>query len=300
MTSSKARPRVGLLGLGNMGSALADRLIAGSMPLTLWNRSPDKAQAYQEKGAAVVKGALDAAVVCDTLLVCLRDHAATRDTVMTWAMADALKGKTLVELTSMTAAHSRSLDAWAENSGIAYLEGQIQDYPATVRAGTATLICAGPKAVFERCRPVLETLTERTVFTSEVIDTAPTLVNVQLAFSFMAYAGVLHGVAVCQEAGVPVERFLETMVRDNMTTGPMADDLEIMGRAADTRAFDDDVGATMEIWQASLEEIIREGRETGITTSHLEAVSTLMTRDHALGHDGHDMAGLIDAIRPGT
>ena len=292
------QPRVAVLGLGNMGSALADRLIAQGFDITVWNRSPGKAQAYARSRALIAESVTAAVEASDIILVCLLDHVATMAHVATKAVAPALRGKTLVQLTSITAASSRELGAWARSNGTAYLEGQIQDYPYTVRSGAATIVCAGPDEIYATCRTVLEALADRLVHASQALGSASTLVNAQLAFSFMTYAGMLHGLAMCQKAGVSSDIFRDVMVRDYLKSGPLADDLDAMARTAQSRTFDESVGATLPVWLASLREVLAENRQEGLGSEHLQAVEKLMLAALAAGHDDHDFAAVIDAINP--
>lgn len=292
------QPRIAVIGLGNMGSALADRLIAQGFGITVWNRSPGKAQAYAGSSAKVADSVAGAAESSDIILVCLLDHAATMTHVAIDAVAPALRGKTLVQLTSMTAESSRALGAWADDHDVGYLEGQIQDYPDTVREGAGTIVCAGPDTVYASCKTVLEAIAGRLVYASQSLGSASTLVNAQLAFSFMAYAGMLHGLAMCQKAGVSVEVFRDVMVRDYVKDGPFSDDLVAMAATAQSRAFDDTVGATLPVWLASLQEILAENHQEGLGSDHLKAVERLMREAIEAGHGDHDFAAVIEAINP--
>ena len=88
--------KVGVVGLGNMGSALADALIAKGFDVTVWNRTPAKAERYARAGINVAATVEDAARATDVLVVCLVDHAATMATVATDRIAGALKKSTLL------------------------------------------------------------------------------------------------------------------------------------------------------------------------------------------------------------
>lgn len=114
----------------------------------------------------------------------------------------------------------------------------------------------------------------------------------------MAYAGMLHGLAMCQKAGVSADVFREVMVRDYLEHGPFADDLDAMARTAQARAFDDSVGATLPVWLASLQEVLTENSKESLVSEPLQAVARLMTRAIEAGHDTHDFAAVIDAINP--
>lgn len=293
MTSDSSLPAVAVLGLGKMGSAFADRLIMQGFDVTVWNRRPDRAQSYGDRAAPTIAEAVRRGKV---ILTCLRDHAATVACVKNAAVVDALRGNTLVVLSSMAAKESRDLDAWAERHGITYLEAQIQDYPSTVRAGNATILCSGPTPVFEAVRSVLCAVSTRLPHVSEAPGGASTLVAGQLAFALHAYVGVLHGAAMCRAVGMDPTVFLRLMVSDYMREGPLSADLEKMVASANVRSYGEDVGATLDVWKLSLEQIIAESRKAGLDTGHLDSIHVLVSRAIADGHGEHDFEAVTEAI----
>ena len=295
MTSDSSVPAVTVLGLGKMGSAFADRLIMKGFDVAVWNRGPDRARSYGDRAAPTIVGAVRRGNV---VLTCLRDHAATAASVKNAAVIEALRGKTLVVLSTMTANESRDLGAWAERHGIAYLEAQIQDYPSAVRTGDATVLCSGSTPVFETARLVLCAASERLLHVSESPGGAATLVAGQLAFALHAYVGVLHGAAMCRAADMDPSLFVKLMVSDYMREGPLAADLKKMVTSAIARSYGEDVGATLDVWKLSLEQIITESRRVGLDTGHLESIHDLVTRAIAGGHGEHDFEAVTEAMAP--
>src|ERR1019366_4762897 len=65
--------KVGFLGLGTMGSAMAANLARAGFPLTVWNRTPGRAEALRALGAAEVDRPRDVARVSDVVVTCLTD-----------------------------------------------------------------------------------------------------------------------------------------------------------------------------------------------------------------------------------
>ena len=295
MTSDSSLPAVAVLGLGKMGSAFADRLIAKGFDITVWNRRPGRARPYGNRAAPTIAEAVCCARV---VLACLRDHAATIANVKNESGVRTLRGSTLIVLSSMTAEESRELGSWTERHGIAYLEAQIQDYPSTVRTGNATILCSGPTPEFEAARSVLSAVTARLTHVSEALGGAITLVAAQLAFAFHTYVGVLHGVAMCRAANMDPAVFLKLMVLGYMREGPLPADLEKMVASAVARSYEEEVGATLDVWRFSLQQFIAESRKAGLDTGHLESIDILVSRAIAAGHGEHDFEAVSEAIAP--
>ena len=71
MTDNQSAWRVGVIGLGKMGSALADTLLAKGFEVEVWNRTPAKAEHLVKAGAKLALSVADAARNANVLVVCL-------------------------------------------------------------------------------------------------------------------------------------------------------------------------------------------------------------------------------------
>src|ERR1700754_195364 len=118
MTTS---PQVTVLGLGNMGRALARAFLAHGHATTVWNRSPGKGDELVAAGATRATTVADAVAVADLIVVCVVDHRAARS-ILDQA-TEALRGRTVVNLTADSPDAARELAAWAAGHGIDYLDG---------------------------------------------------------------------------------------------------------------------------------------------------------------------------------
>ena len=132
MTQPSEGRQVLVVGLGNMGSALAEALISAGWRVTGWNRTAGKSQALRQKGVSTAGSVAEAASAADVTIVCVSDHAATEEIIFNDAVGTALNDKLLVQLSTINADQSRETAAWAEAQGIAYLEGSILGLPADV------------------------------------------------------------------------------------------------------------------------------------------------------------------------
>ena len=85
--------RITFLGLGEMGVALAGASLASGRPVTVWNRTPQKAAGLAGRGAAVAETVDDAVVAADVVVACLLDHEAVHEVLD--PHAPRLAGRTL-------------------------------------------------------------------------------------------------------------------------------------------------------------------------------------------------------------
>ncbi len=96
---------VSVIGLGTMGSALADGFLKLGHPTTVWNRSPEKADALVAKGALRASSVADAVAASELVVVCLLNYDAVSEALS--PARDALSGRVLVNLTNGTPAQAR-------------------------------------------------------------------------------------------------------------------------------------------------------------------------------------------------
>lgn len=144
-----------MIGLGHMGGALAESLLAKGFQITVWNRTESKTTRLKSLGAEVSSSTEEAAQKSDVIVTCLLDHAATRDAIMSAETGKALKGKTLVQLSTTTKDEVDELVDWTESYGIKLLKGGILVYPDDIRAGNGAILYGGSKTLFKQLHPIL-------------------------------------------------------------------------------------------------------------------------------------------------
>src|SRR5699024_2810142 len=150
---------------------LAMTLVERGHPTTVWNRTPGKADPLVANGAAQASSPVDAVSASPLVLVCLRDHAATREVLD--AVGEAVNGRTVVNLTSQTPEQARSLAAWALEQGASYLAGAIMADPEQIGSAEAELYYSGAVVLFEKHRRALERLGGATRFFGDDPGLAP-------------------------------------------------------------------------------------------------------------------------------
>ncbi|MCX5271220.1 NAD(P)-dependent oxidoreductase [Streptomyces virginiae] len=154
MTDTTAHFSLTLIGLGDMGTAMARTWLATGHALTVWNRTPAKAEALAAEGASVAASPA-AAVAANTLVVvCLLND----ESVGSALEGIDLTGKDLVNLTTGTPGEARARAAWAEERGARYLDGGIMATPTMIGVPEAGgyVFHSGSRALFETHRAVLE------------------------------------------------------------------------------------------------------------------------------------------------
>jgi 3-hydroxyisobutyrate dehydrogenase-like beta-hydroxyacid dehydrogenase len=148
-----------LCGLGQMGGALANRLLEGGHELIVWNRTAERAGALVERGARAAATPAEAARSADAVVTMLATPAALEQVVfgadgLTTGLAP---GSTLIEMSTVGPDAVRALAARLPE-GVHLLDAPVLGSVPQATQGTLELFVGGPEDVFERWRPVLELL----------------------------------------------------------------------------------------------------------------------------------------------
>ena len=99
---------ISVLGLGQMGSAMARTLLSSGRLVTVWNRSPNKTYPFIEAGAEIAASAEDAISASEVSIMCIRNHVAAAEVLR--PISDALEGKTVFEMGARGAAAAEELE----------------------------------------------------------------------------------------------------------------------------------------------------------------------------------------------
>lgn len=196
---------VSVIGLGAMGSALAGALLKSGLSVTLWNRSPAKAEALVAKGAVAAASVKDAVEASKLVVACLLVY----DTVYEAfePAKDALAGRTLVNLTNGTPAQAREMAQWAATRGADYLDGSIMAVPPMIGQAEALILYSGAHAAFDAHGKTLGALGAARYLGGDA-GLAPLHDIALLTAMYGLFSGVTHAFALTGSEKVPAEKFL--------------------------------------------------------------------------------------------
>jgi 3-hydroxyisobutyrate dehydrogenase-like beta-hydroxyacid dehydrogenase len=147
---------VGLVGLGKMGEPIARRLLAAGHDLTVWNRTPRRADHLVEQGARQAASPRELWEHADVAITMISDDAALRAVTLGDAglLGGAPGGGVLVDMSTVSVAASRQVAEAAAAAGVAYLRAPVTGNPSVVEAGNLGIIVSGDEAAFGRLDPL--------------------------------------------------------------------------------------------------------------------------------------------------
>ena len=290
MTESNESQHVSVIGLGNMGSALAEALIANGHRVTVWNRTAAKCEALAEAGASVAPSVAEAAAEAQAIVVCVTDHNASVSLLRTDEVANATRGKTLVQLSSVTAEESRELGRWAEDNGVAYLDGAILATPSHIRANAGEpIVYSGPRVLFDANAKVLTAMGGKPIFLGEAIGGAATFGETVYANYYGSMLAFIHGAAICHAAGFPIETYIDQAYVSESTR-------RHLGEMIAKRSYDDISVCSIEVDVAAYEQVTKLSAELGIDAAFPRTVASYLDRAITEGHGQQELAAIFELM----
>ncbi|MFB9903806.1 NAD(P)-dependent oxidoreductase [Allokutzneria oryzae] len=281
---------VTVIGLGTLGAALAAALIRTGHRVTVWNRTPAKADALVAQGAARADTVAEAVAASPLLIVCVFDTAAVRELIGPYGSA--LSGKAVVNLTTGSPEEARSLAEWAAARGISYLDGAVMAVPEAVGTPDAFVLYSGSREVFDAHRRSLDSLGA-----SHFLGTDAGVAEFHdlglLSAGYATMTGFLHAAALVGTAGVTARDFLP--LATSWLTGVVAF-LADLAREVDSGDYAGGA-SSVAINQVAVGNIVRASRAAGIAPDVLLPLKELLDTGAADGNGSDSFASLVELLR---
>ena len=148
--------RVGFIGLGLMGAPMAANVARGGHALTVYNRTPAKAQPLSELGATVVSSPRAVGEASEVVITMLTDAEGVRGVLDgPEGLLAAGSGKTLIDMSTISPAQARALAGQVESHGWELIEAPVFGSTGPAKDGTLGIMVGGRRETFERWRELL-------------------------------------------------------------------------------------------------------------------------------------------------
>jgi 3-hydroxyisobutyrate dehydrogenase-like beta-hydroxyacid dehydrogenase len=281
---------VSVIGLGPMGQAMAHTYLDRGYEVTVWNRTPDKADDLVARGAHRADTVEAALRANDLVVLSLTDYAAVY-AILEQAPA-ALAGRTLVNLTSDTPARAREAAEWVAARGAVQITGGVLVPPPGIGTPEAMAYYSGPKEAIEAHRTALEVLTGIDHL-GEDPGLAALYYQIGIDMFWTGLVGYLHGQAVAQANGISAQEFLPHAIK----TMDFRYFLEFYAPRIDAGNDEGDVD-TLTMGAASLEHVLHTAQASGVDGSVPAAVLDLFRRGIDAGRGQESLTSLTKVLKP--
>ena len=275
--------KVGVAGLGAMGSALAARLMEVGHEVFVWNRSADKAKPLAEAGAKVAASPAALAASCEAVLTILTDGKAIEDVYNgpNGLLSGDVKGKLLIEMSTVAPKVETDLAPKVRAKGASFVECPVGGSTTPARKGQLLGLMGADDADAERARPLLEQVCRKVEHCGKVgAGSAMKLaINLPLMVAWQAYG---EAFAIARSVGWDSKRLVALFNESNGGNKALNARAEMIAKLLDG----EDPGAT-----------------TFSIANGLKDLRTMVTAGEALGAEmlvtKATLAGFEEAVRSG-
>jgi 3-hydroxyisobutyrate dehydrogenase len=211
-TLTNEKTRLGFIGIGNMGSRIARRLLEQGYQLMAYNRSRDAAEALVKYGAKVADSVAILASEADVVLSCLPNDEAVKSVYIhpEGVLAYAPRGSAVIEMSTVLPETSRDIYDLSREAGVKWLDSPISGSTPLAEKGTLTLFCGGDEELFQAAQPIFRSIASQYFYLGgSGSGTAMKLVaNTLLGVGMQALA---ESVAFGQKEGLDRHQLLEVL-----------------------------------------------------------------------------------------
>jgi 3-hydroxyisobutyrate dehydrogenase-like beta-hydroxyacid dehydrogenase len=204
--------KIGFIGLGHMGSAMAKNLVIAGNDVTVFNRTAGKSRALVQLGA---REAADIAGACqgEVVITMLADDAAVADTVFGQGgvLANLPRGAIHISMSTISVALSKRLTQAHAQAGQGYVVATVMGRPGMAAGANLFILAAGDPATVEICRPLFDSLGQKT----SNVGPEPSAANlIKLTGNFLQAAVIEalgEAVALIGKAGIDRRAYIEVL-----------------------------------------------------------------------------------------
>lgn len=277
-----------------MGSAIAETMAEKDTNVTVWNRTPERAEELVGPNVTVSESVEEAVANSPIAIVAVAGYDVARPLLE--EARESLRGKTVVGLSFVTPEQAATLDELTRSVDGRYLDLDILGYPTDVREGSAFLYVSGDRAAFEDGRGVLARLGENRYVSPT--PGAAFISSMALLLPYLPMAvGLFQGAAVCERRGLPLEWYAD-QVRE-LYAHHLDELLETIVADVDP-ADPTNVEASVRTWADGAAEYAAYLESEGLDAGMYEAIHRLFEAEIDAGRGDHDWTSIGRASTDGS
>lgn len=288
-------PRVGFVGLGRMGAPLARRVLAAGYPLTVWNRSRDRCDAFASAGAAVAETPRALAEAVDVVATMVTDARALAAIVEGehGLLAGLGDGAIVVDLSTIGPDEARDCARRVAAVGAEWVDAPVSGSVALAKQGALTLMVGGSDAAVTQVQPILDAMSKASFHLGPVGAGATMKLAVNAVVAVINQA-LAEGLVLAERGGIAPE-----LAYDVFSSGAVAAPYVLYKRDAFLHPHEASVGFTVDLLSKDLSLILALAESVGLAPSTVRAAAEVVERARTLGLGNADMARVADVVRGG-
>lgn len=283
--------RIGIIGVGLLGTAVAARLLKGGFQVVGYDTRPQQLDGLRAQGLAPAGSIADAAAEADAVFTILP----TLDSVEAVVggpgglVETAPRGTTLIQMSTISPALTRALAGAAAAKGLGFLDAPMSGTSAMVARGDCVIFVGGDRARAEACRPAFDAIGRKAIHVGDVgqASLAKLATNLLVGLNTAALAEAL---VLGAKGGLAPATLLD-IFRETAATSKM---LEIRGPLMVERRFEPQM--KLELFLKDFSLMLAEGQRLRAPLPLTSVTQQLCMAAAAAGHGGEDLAVVVRTL----
>lgn len=277
------KERVGFVGLGIMGKAMASNILKAGFPLTVYNRTQSKADEVGAEGANVAASPESVARESDVIITMVSDSPDVEEVVLGpgGVVHGVQQGSVVIDMSTISPQVTQDIAKALDEKGAKMLDGPVSGGSWGAIQGTLSIMVGGEKETFDRCMPIFEAMGKNIIYTgSNGMGQVTKLVNQIIVGGTLA--AVCEGLVFGAKAGIDLNPVFEAV------GGGAANSWQLQNLGSRLLKRDFDPGFMVKLMHKDLRLISEAGREMQLP---LPITSLIHQFYHVLQNDGHGNEG---------
>lgn len=283
--------RLGFIGLGRMGQAMAGRLLAAGFPLTLHNRTRSRADALVASGAIWADTPAEVAARSDIIFTILTDEQAVETVYFgqDGLLSTDVPGRLFIEMSTIRTATILALAESVEQRGAHLIDAPVSGTVAPAREGQLLVLVGGRTSDVERARPALQVLGRRIIHLGG--QGAGTTMKLVLNMTMACFWGALaESLAIGRQFGLSLEAMLDVYLDSPVALPALRSKTPTLLGETSEVAFD------VTGVRKDLRSMVATAQDAGVPAPVASAALAHFAAATAAGYGKRDLAAVVDYL----
>jgi len=282
---------LGYVGLGAMGSQMADRLMAKGHKVTGYNRTKSKADWLVQKGMMLAESPRAVGQAADFIFVMVTNSASLEAVANgpDGLLAGLSKGKVVIDMSTVNPEVSRQIASRVRETGADMVDAPVSGSIITLQQGQLSVMVGGPKATFDRIKPILDDVGPKV---THVGDNGLALVmkiasNLSLAVQMLAFS---EGVLLAEKSGIPRATAVDVLTHSAIAS-PM-----VVYRGPFVLQMPEEAWFNVNMMQKDMMLAMELGRQVNVPLPTTAVTNEYLTAARAMGLVEEDFATMFKVL----
>lgn len=251
--------KIGFIGLGIMGAGMVSNLLKAGFPVTVWNRTPHRAEPLLQQGATWADSPAEVAKQTDIIMICVSDTPDVQAVILggNGVIHRAKAGALVIDCSTISPQATREIADQLTAQGIAMLDAPVSGGSEGAKNGTLSIMVGGDEADFARATPIFNAIGKTLTYvgghgagqTVKLVNQIVVVVNM---------LAVSEGLLLAEAGGLDLDKVLSAI------SGGAAGSWMLSNRGPQVVADDWRPGFTIDLQQKDLRLVLEAGDQLGV------------------------------------